>query len=101
MDPYAGHRLERGRLTGRQQFEADSTLAASDTALPADAEAGPPPPASGSAGASGGGGFEYAVDAARYAGERDLLPADDDEDGDEDYVPGGEEDDDEDDEDED
>lgn len=92
VDPYASHRLERGRLTGRQLFEAEPSLALSDAAAEAEAEAAA---AAAAAGAAGGGasssapsaGIVYAVDAARYAGAGDLLPDDEDDD-DEDYTPG-------------
>ena len=94
VDPYASHRLERGRLTGRQLFEAEPSLALSDAAAEAEAEAAAAAGAAGGGAASsapsaGGspavGGIVYAVDAARYAGAGDLLPDDDDED--EDYTP--------------
>ena len=92
VDAYASHRVERGRLTGRQMFETDASLALSDTAITAEAEAAST--TGGGGGASTAARIEYDVDTAKYGGASDLLPDDED---DEDYNPGADGDDDEDD----
>lgn len=91
--------VPKGRLTGRQMFERDSSLATSDVALAAAAERAA---AAAKAGAGSGGGgaaagaagdAEGAVDESLFlAGADDDL---DDLDDDEDYEPGDEDDEDE------